>query len=502
MLVRRKQEIPKMKLTTGFSLVDTPIKNTTDDDYKSDLIYSGIVGIFRGKVNKGNQIKGTPLINLEDGEGEYNGSYGSTYIKLVGHFIKNKLNGEGNKKISFDSVDNKRHEYEYTGFFENNQLIRGKINYKISDSDSNTIEFSKEGSFYFKDSMEIIKEGTIRRHDGTILQGTFDFKDGFEIFKEGTIRRPDGTILKGTFDFKDGFEIIKEGTIIRSDGTILKGTFYFKDEFAIIKEGTIRRPDGTILQGTFDFKDGFEVIKDGTIRRPDGTILQGTFDFKEGFNFIKEGTMTSPEGTILKGTFDFKYRFEIIKEGTIKRSDGTILKGTFDFKDRRGIIKEGTMTRPDGTILQGTFDFNDGFEIIEDGIINRSDGIILKGTFINNTLNGYGEKIIFSKDNPYQYIYKGLFKDNSLINGVLTNNFSSDIYEGTFEFIKGRDVLKEGKLTRSNGKIYEGTFEYKFTDTKITTKDNEIYYIRRHNGEIYKLTSLVKLQSQTPTLKL
>jgi len=340
MLVRRKQEIPKMKLTTGFSTVDTPIKNTTsDDEYRSNLIYSGIIGVFRGKVNKGNQIKGTPLINLEDGEGEYNGSYGSTYIKLVGHFINNKLYGEGNKKISFDNVDNKRHEYEYTGFFENNELIRGKINSKISDSDYNTIESSREGTFDFIDRREIIKEGTIRRSDGTILQGTFDFKDGFEI----------------------------------------------------IKKGTIRRPDDTILDGTFDFKDGFEIIKEGIIRGPDDTIL--------------------------------------------------------------------------------------------------------KGTFINNTLNGNGEKIIFSKDNPYQYIYKGLFKDNSLINGVLTNNFNSDIYEGTFEFIKGRDVLKEGKLIR-NGKIYEGTFNYKLPDTKITTKDGEIYYIRRHNGEIYKLTSLAKLQSR------
>ena len=340
MLVKRKQEIPKMKLTTGFSLVDTPIRNTTsDDDYRSNSIYPGIVGVFRGKVNKGNQIKGTPLINLEDGEGEYNGSYGSTYIKLVGHFINNKLNGEGNKKISFDNVDNKRHEYEYTGFFENNELIRGKINYKISDSDSNTIEFSKEGTFDFIDRREIIKEGTIRRSDGTILQGTFDFKDRFEIIKKGTIRRPDGTILDGTFDFKDGLEI----------------------------------------------------------------------------------------------------------------------------------IKEGTMTRP--------------------------DGIFLKGTFINNTLNGNGEKILFYKDNPYQYIYKGLFKDNSLINGVLTNNFSSDIYEGTFEFIKGRDVLKEGKLIRS-GKIYEGTFDYKLSDTKITTKDGKIYLLRNSNGEIYRLTSLANLQSR------
>jgi len=283
MLVRRKQEFPKMKLTTGFSLVDTPIENITSD-FNSTLIYSGIVGVFRGKVNKGNQIKGTPFINLEDGEGEYNGSYGSTSIKLVGHFINNKLNGEGNKKISFDD---KRHECEYTGFFENNELIRGKINCKISDSDYNTKESSREG--------------------------------------------------------------------------------------------------------------------------------------------------------------------------------------TFDFKDRREIIKEGTMT--------------------------RHDGIILKGTFINNTLNGNGEKIMFFKDNPYQYIYKGLFKNNSLINGVLTNNFSSDIYEGIFEFINGRDVLKEGKLKR-NGKIYEGTFDYKFSDTKITTKDDEIYFIRRNNGEIYKLTSLAKIQSR------
>jgi len=392
MLVKRKQEIPKMKLTTGFSLVDTPIRNTTsDDDYRSNSIYPGIVGVFRGKVNKGNQIKGTPLINLEDGEGEYNGYYGSTYIKLVGHFINNKLNGEGNKKISFDNVDNKRHEYEYTGFFENNELIRGKINYKISDSDSNTIEFSKEGTFDFIDRREIIKEGTIKRSDGTILQGTFDFKDGFEIIKEGTIRRSDGTILKGTFDFKDRFEIIKEGTMTR--------------------------PNGTILQGTFDFKDRFEIIKKGTIRRPDGTILDGTFDFKDGLEIIKEGTMTRP------------------------------------------------------------------------------DGIFLKGTFINNTLNGNGEKILFYKDNPYQYIYKGLFKDNSLINGVLTNNFSSDIYEGTFEFIKGRDVLKEGKLIRS-GKIYEGTFDYKLSDTKITTKDGKIYLIRNSNGEIYRLTSLANLQSR------
>ena len=200
MLVRRKQEIPKMKLTTGFSLVDTPIKNTTsDDDYRSNLIYSGIIGVFKGKVNKGNQIKGTLFINLEDGKGEYNGSYGSTSIKLVGHFINNKLNGEGNKKISFDNVDYKRHEYEYTGFFENNELKRGKINSKISDSDSNIIESSREGTFDFKDGIEIIKEGTIRKPDGTILQGTFDFKDGFEIIKEGIITRPDGIILKGTF---------------------------------------------------------------------------------------------------------------------------------------------------------------------------------------------------------------------------------------------------------------------------------------------------------------
>jgi hypothetical protein len=413
MLVRRKQEFPKMKLTTGFSLVDTPIENITSD-FNSTLIYSGIVGVFRGKVNKGNQIKGTPFINLEDGEGEYNGSYGSTSIKLVGHFINNKLNGEGNKKISFDD---KRHECEYTGFFENNELIRGKINCKISDSDYNTKESSREGTFDFKDRREIIKEGTNTRPDGTILQGTFDFKDEFEIIKEGTMTRPDGTILQGTFDFKDRREIFKEGTI--------------------------RRSDGTILQGTFDFKDGFEIIKEGTNTRPDGTILQGTFDFKDGFEIIKEGTMTRP--------------------------DGTILQGTFDFKDRREIIKEGTMTRP--------------------------DGIILKGTFINNTLNGNGEKIMFFKDNPYQYIYKGLFKNNSLINGVLTNNFSSDIYEGIFEFINGRDVLKEGKLKR-NGKIYEGTFDYKFSDTKITTKDDEIYFIRRNNGEIYKLTSLAKIQSR------
>lgn len=53
MLVKRKQEIPKMKLTTGFSTIDTPIKNTTsDDDYRSNLIYPGIIGVFRGKVNK------------------------------------------------------------------------------------------------------------------------------------------------------------------------------------------------------------------------------------------------------------------------------------------------------------------------------------------------------------------------------------------------------------------------------------------------------------------
>ena len=153
------------------------------------------------------------------------------------------------------------------------------------------------------------------------------------------------------------------------------------------------------------------------------------------------------------------------------------------------------MTRPDGTILQGTFDFKDRREIIKEGTMTRPDGIILKGTFINNTLNGNGEKIMFFKDNPYQYIYKGLFKNNSLINGVLTNNFSSDIYEGIFEFINGRDVLKEGKLKR-NGKIYEGTFDYKFSDTKITTKDDEIYFIRRNNGEIYKLTSLAKIQSR------
>jgi hypothetical protein len=137
MLIKRKQEFQKMKLATGFSLVDTPIDNTTSDEgFNSNLIYDGIVGVFKGTVIKGNYIKGSLLINLEDGNGEYIGVYGTTSIKLVGHFMNNKLNGEGKKIISFDNFDNvdnnKRHEYEYTGSFENNKLINGKINYKLS----------------------------------------------------------------------------------------------------------------------------------------------------------------------------------------------------------------------------------------------------------------------------------------------------------------------------------------------------------------------------------
>jgi hypothetical protein len=325
--------------------------------------------------------------------------------------------------------------------------------------------------------MEIIKEGIIRRHDGTILQGTFDFKDGFDIIKEGIIRGPDGTMLQGTFDFKDRFEIIKEGTITRPDGTILKGTFI---------NNTLNGDGEKII---FLKDNQYQYIYKGLFK--DNSLINGVLTITNNFYSY-----------IYEGTFEFINGRDVLKKGTIRKPDGTILNGTFDFKDGFELIKEGTMTSPDGTILNGTFDFKDGFELIKEGTITRPNGTILKGTFINNNLNGDGEKIIFYKDNPYQYIYKGLFKDNNLIQGAVTNNFNSDIYEGTFEFINGRDVLKEGKLIKSNGKIYEGTFDYKLSDVKITTKDKETYFIRPHNGEIYRLTSFAKQQSQTPTLKI
>ena len=37
---------------------------------------------------------------------------------------------------------------------------------------------------------------------------------------------------------------------------------------------------------------------------------------------------------------------------------------------------------------------------------------------------------------------------------------------------------------------------YNLPDIKITITDREIYYIRHNNGQIYKLTSLAKLQSR------
>ena len=129
----------------------------------------------------------------------------------------------------------------------------------------------------------------------------------------------------------------------------------------------------------------------------------------------------------------------------------------------------------------------------------EASSIMLDGIFINNKLNGKGKKIRYFDDNTEMYTFTGIFVNNYLVQGTIIKTINklglsaSETHEGTFEIKDDMEIIKKGKVTKSNGIIEEGTFD--FRDGYIVIKEGTI---TRSDGTIIEQGTFInnKLNGQ------
>ena len=214
---------------------------------------------------------------------------------------------------------NTKNELLYQGYFENDELVYGRI-------------VRADGSFYEGEIKDFLPNG----NGSKTIADTEDVYKGFwengKLIKKVTILYKDGTIFEGQMNENKEFEGL--GKIMWADGSSYNG--YFVSNF-IEGEGFYISGDGS-----FQYQGQFKASKfhgignsiwthDGKVRRfrgeyEDGMKKHGVFIFTRGEEFTCQYENNLPNG-----------------EGTLLLTDGQCFKG--DFRHGKYVQTDSTSKR-------------------------------------------------------------------------------------------------------------------------------------------------------------